>query len=93
MPRQRLRYCVYIHESADPEAAASYWASVTAAAPDQFLRLVIKHHTPQPSRQGDNADYHGCLRVSVTKSNELYRQISGWAHGVVTAGRLGRECT
>jgi hypothetical protein len=89
VPRQRLRYCVYIHESADLEAAASYWASVTAAAPDQFLRPVIKHHTPRTSRQGDNADYHGCLRVSVTKSSELYRQISGWAHGVMTAKRLG----
>jgi hypothetical protein len=79
VPRQRLRYCVYIHESADLEAAVSYWASVTAAAPDQFLRPVIKHHTPRTSRQGDNAGYHGCLRVSVTKSSELYRQISGWA--------------
>jgi hypothetical protein len=91
VPRQRLRYCVYIHESADLEAAASYWASVTAAAPDQFLRPVIKHHTPRASRHRDNADYHGCLRVSVIKSSELYRQISGWAHGVMTAKRLGPE--
>jgi len=90
VPRQRLRYCVYIHESADLEAAASYWASVTAA-PDQFLRPVIKHHTPRTSRQGYNAGYYGCLRVSVTKSSELYRQISGWAHGVMTAKRLGPE--
>jgi hypothetical protein len=91
VPRQRLRYCVYIHESADLEAAASYWASVTAAAPDQFLRPVIKHRTPQASGQRDNADYHGCLRVSVTESSELYRQISGWAQGAMTARRLGPE--
>jgi hypothetical protein len=91
VPRQRLRYCVYLHESADLEAAACYWARVTAAAPDQFLRPVIKHHTPRASRPRDNPDYHGCLRVSVTKSSELYRQISGWAHGVMTAKRLGPE--
>jgi len=88
---QRLRYRVYIHESADVEAAGSYWASVTGAAPDQFARPVIKHHAPRISRRGDNTDYRGCLQVSVRKSSELYRQISGWAHGVMTAKRLGPE--
>jgi hypothetical protein len=85
--RERLRYCVLIHESADVEEATRYWASVTAAAPHQFTKPVIKHHTPRTSRPDDNADYHGCLRVSVTKSSELYREISGWAHGVMTAKR------
>jgi hypothetical protein len=85
--RQRLRYCVHIHESADVEAATRYWAGVTGAAPDQFTRPVIKHHTPRGSRPSGNADYHGCLRVSVTRSSSLYREISGWAHGVMTAKR------
>lgn len=83
--RERLRYRVHIHESADVEAATSYWASVTAAAPGQFRRAVIKHHTPRVPRRGDNTDYHGCLEVSVAKSSKLYREISGWAHGVMTA--------
>lgn len=83
--RQRLRCCVHIHESADVEAATQYWARVTGAAPDQFTRPVIKRHTPRTSRPSGNADYHGCLRVSVTKSSTLYREISGWAHGVMTA--------
>src|SRR5580704_11865767 len=48
--RQRLRYCVHIHESADVEGATRYWASVTGAPPDQFIRPVIKHHTPRTSR-------------------------------------------
>lgn len=89
--RQRLRYRVHIHESGDVEAATHYWASVTGVAPDQFAPSVIKHHTPRTSRRGDNADYHGCLKVSVSKSSELYREISGWAHGVMTANRLGSE--
>lgn len=89
--RQRLRYCVHIHESADVEAATRYWASVTGAAPDQFIRPVIKHHTPRTSRSSRNTGYHGCLRVSVTKSSALYREISGWAHGVMTAKRRGPE--
>jgi hypothetical protein len=85
--RQRLRFCVHIHESADVEAATRYWARVTGAAPDQFVRPVIKHHTPRRPRPSGNVDYHGCLRVSVTKSSTLYREISGWAHGVMTARR------
>lgn len=88
--RQRLRFRVQIHESADVEAATRYWASVTAAAPDQFARPVIKYHTPRRSRR-DDMDYHGCLLISVTRSSELYRAITGWAHGVMTAKRLGAE--
>jgi hypothetical protein len=90
--RQRVRFRVHIHESADVEAATSYWASVTSAAPDQFGRPVIKRHTPRITRRGDNAEYYGCLQVSVAKSSKLYREISGWAHGVMTAERLGRQC-
>jgi len=85
--RERFRYCVSIHESADVEAATRYWASVTAGAPHQFTRPAIKHHKPRTSRPDDNADYHGCLRVSVTKSSQLYREITGWSHGVMTARR------
>jgi len=83
--RARLRFRVHIHESADVEAATSYWASVTAATAEQFARPVLKHHTPRKPRPYVNPDYHGCLLVSVTKSSELYREISGWAHGVITA--------
>jgi len=89
--RERLRYRVHIHESADVEAATGYWASVTAAMPDEFARPTIKRHVPRTPQPRDNTNYHGCLQVSVTKSSELYRNISGLAHGVMTARRLGPE--
>jgi len=89
--RERLRYFVHIHESGDVAAATRYWASVTGASPDQFGQPVIKHHTPRTSRKGGNADYRGCLKVSVAKSSELYRMIAGWAHGVMIARRIGAE--
>jgi hypothetical protein len=69
---------VHIHESADVQAATSYWASMVGVSTDQLVRPVIKRHTPRTSRTGDNASYHGCLQVSVAKGNELYREISGW---------------
>jgi hypothetical protein len=89
--RQRLRYRVHIHERGDVEAAARYWASVTSALPGQFAPPIIKHHVPRTSRPGGNKDYHGCLQVSVAKSSALYREISGWAHAVMTANRLSAE--
>jgi len=89
--RERLRYRLLIHESADVEAATRYWAGVTAAAPYQFNRPVLKRHTPRTSRPNGNVDYHGCLHVSVIKSSGLYRDVSGWARGVMTARRVRSE--
>lgn len=77
-----------IHESADAEAAASYWARVVGVAPERFARPGIKRHIPRTT-PGSNPDYHGCLQVSVADSSELYRAVSGWAQGVMTAGREG----
>jgi hypothetical protein len=88
---ESLRFRVHIHESADAAAATNYWASVTGTPPEQFARPVIKHHTPLTSRPGGNTDYHGCLQISVAKSSKLYREISGWAHGVMTTQRPSAE--
>lgn len=85
--RERLRFCVHIHYSADAEGAVRYWAQVTGASPGQFYRTVLKRHEPRTAWPGVQPDYHGCLQVSVTGSAALYREISGWAHGVMTARR------
>jgi hypothetical protein len=84
--RERLRFCVYIHQSADAEAATRYWMETVGASSDQFSRLVLKRHTPRTSGR---AGYHGCLQVYVAGSAGLYREISGWAHGVMTARQTG----
>jgi hypothetical protein len=89
VPQDSLRFRIHIHERGDAAAATRYWASVTAATPGQFARPVIKHHTPRTPRPPDNSSYYGCLQVSVAKSSKLYRDISGWAHGTMTAKRLG----
>jgi hypothetical protein len=81
----RLRYCVHIHESADVEAAISWWASVAGVPPDQFARPVIKRHTPRTAHREANHEYHGCLQIRVRKGAALYRQIAGWATGVMDA--------
>jgi hypothetical protein len=38
IPRTDLAFYLSIHESADIEAAFSFWAEVTGAPPDQFRK-------------------------------------------------------
>ena len=69
---------VYIHENADTEAAQQYWLDITDTQPGQFRRPVLKRHNPKTVRKNVGEDYHGCLRIDVLRSAELYRRIGGW---------------
>ncbi len=59
----RLRYRVYIHETADVVAAEQYWRDITGADPAQFHKTVLKKHNPRTVRTNVGSDYHGCLVV------------------------------
>jgi hypothetical protein len=77
--RDALVFRVYIHESADVEAAQRFWLDVVRAQPSQFRRPALKHHNPKTVRKNVGEGYHGCLRIDVRRSSDLYRRIEGWA--------------
>ena len=52
---------------------------VTGATADQFAAPTLKHHNPVTVRKNVGESYHGCLRVDVSRSADLYRRIEGWA--------------
>lgn len=79
----RLSYRVHIHESADVGAAEHFWLGVTAANATQFKKSSLKRHNPKTVRKKVGDDYHGCLRIEVTRSAELYQKIEGWAHAAM----------
>jgi transcriptional regulator with XRE-family HTH domain len=83
--RERLIFRVYIHESADVEAAQRFWLEVTRAQPDQFRRPTLKRHNPRTVRKNIGADYHGCLTTNVRRSTGLYQKIEGWAAAVMAS--------
>jgi hypothetical protein len=83
--RTDLVFRVSIHESADVEAAQRFWLDVTGAPGDQFRRPTLKRHNPTTKRLNIREGYHGCLRVEVLKSGELYRRIEGWTSGALVA--------
>jgi len=78
-PRANLGFRVYIHENADVEAAQRFWLEVTGAAIGQFATPTLKRHNPKTMRKNVGQTYHGCLRIDVQHSADLYRKIEGWA--------------
>jgi hypothetical protein len=83
--RDDLILRVSIHESADTEEAQRFWAAVTGVSPSQFRRPTLKRHNPKTARMNVGGSYHGCLRVDVRRSAELYRRIEGWASAAMAA--------
>jgi hypothetical protein len=72
-----LDFRVHIHETADAEAAAEWWAGTLSLPPGRFQRPTIKKHQPRTRRGNVGDDYHGCLAVSVPQSRELYWRVEG----------------
>jgi len=77
--RDRLIFRVYIHGSADVGAAEKFWLATAGVTPSQFRKTVLKKHNPVTERRNTGADYHGCLRINVQRSADLYGTIEGWA--------------
>jgi hypothetical protein len=83
--REALVFRVYIHETADVQAAQRFWLDATNAQPSQFRSPALKRHNPKTVRKNVGVDYHGCLRIDVRRSSDLYRKIEGWATAAMRA--------
>jgi transcriptional regulator with XRE-family HTH domain len=82
--RDRVCCRLSIHESADVAGAQRFWQEVTRLPAEQFRRPTLKRHNPTTVRKNTGDEYHGCLIVRVLKGSDLYRQVEGWASGVLT---------
>jgi hypothetical protein len=80
---ENLRFRVYIHETADAKRAELFWLKITGGRPEQFLSPVLKRHNPRTARKNVGEDYHGCLRIDVSRSSALYLKIEGWAEAIM----------
>ncbi|WP_405598673.1 hypothetical protein OG741_16830 [Streptomyces sp. NBC_01410] len=85
VPRDRLRFAVSIHESADVPAAQQFWAELAGVSPSTFRKPNLKRHNPKTVRKNTGEAYRGCLTVYVTQSAELYRRVEGAWYGIVGA--------
>ncbi|MET9033279.1 hypothetical protein [Streptomyces mirabilis] len=89
--RDRVRYCVMIHESADVAGAEQYWVNLVGADRSAFNKTTIKKHNPKTVRKNVGASYRGCLTIKVRQSADLYRRIEGWWYGIVLSAREADE--
>ncbi|MER7949041.1 hypothetical protein ABTY59_16795 [Streptomyces sp. NPDC096079] len=83
--RERRRYCVMIHETADAGDAERYWGDLVDVDPSSFGKTVVKRHSPLTNRKNVGTDYHGCLSIRILGSADLYRRIEGAWCGIVGA--------
>ncbi|WP_435969672.1 hypothetical protein [Streptomyces sp. Qhu_M48] len=82
--RERLRFRVMIHESADVTAAERYWADVAGIDTTLLSKTTLKKHNPKTVRKNVGETYRGCLVISVLQCAELYRRIEGWWRGIAS---------
>ena len=85
--RDRLVCNLSIHESADVEAAASYWSELVGIPASRFRKPSLKRHNPKTVRHNTGDTYRGCLVIYVRRSTELYRMVAGWWAGLADCVR------
>ncbi|RKR88634.1 Homeodomain-like domain-containing protein [Micromonospora pisi] len=75
--RRTPSYRLSIHESADVEAATSWWIEVLGLPVDRVRAPTLKRHRPTTNRRNTDELYRGCLVIDVPGSRELYWRIEG----------------
>src|SRR6266536_5546752 len=73
----RVFFLLYIHETADADAAERWWREQLGVGEERFLRTSLKRHKIATTRGNTGEDYRGCLAVSVRRGRELYWRIEG----------------
>ncbi|WP_149828680.1 hypothetical protein [Streptomyces tailanensis] len=81
--RERLRFRVSIHESADVAGAEEFWAGLVGVDRAAFQKATLKKHNPKTNRKNTSEAYRGCLIIYVLKSADLYRRMEGAWYGIV----------
>jgi len=83
IPLKDIDFEIYIHETANIERAKKYWSRVVNLPLDKFQKIRLKKHKIKTKRKNIGENYHGLLSISVRKSTNLNRKISGWVEGIV----------
>ncbi|WEH17471.1 hypothetical protein [Streptomyces sp. VNUA24] len=84
--RDRLRFRVSIHESADVTDAEAFWAELVGVNPSALQKATLKKHNPKTKRKNTTEAYRGCLSIYVLRSADLYRRMEGAWYGIVGGG-------
>ena len=79
---KNIGFEIYIHETANIEEAKKYWSKTLNLSEDKFQKIRLKKHKINTKRKNIGRDYHGLLSVTVKRSTNLNREITGWIEGI-----------
>ena len=75
---------IYLHETATKreQEIRKYWSKITNFPLVQFQKIRWKKNKINTKRKNIGKDYRGLLRITVRKSTNLNRKITGWIEGI-----------
>lgn len=75
---------MYIHKTYQKtqNSLATYWSKVTNFDKSCFQKVYFKKNKVHTMRKNKGKDYHGVLRISVKRSTDLNRKVTGWIQGI-----------
>lgn len=83
VPQDDRHFSLSIHESADLEAATTWWSRLMAVPVEDFGRPALKRHNPKTVRLNTGEAYVGCLVVRLRQCRTLYQRIEGVWQGIM----------
>ena len=83
--KDRISCEIYIHENSknDVNEAKKYWSKVTGFTIGKFDKVYFKKNKIKTNRKNIGNLYYGLLRVKVSASSILLRQIAGWTESII----------
>lgn len=84
IPSERIDIEINIHEDSknSVEVAREYWARATGFSKEKLKKVYFKKNKRKNYRKNTGDLYYGLVRVNITASSALNRQITGWIRGI-----------
>ena len=84
IPQEDIIFEIYIHKTYEKtvEELSKYWSFVTGYDKSKFTKVYFKKNKVHSYRKNRGNNYHGVLRISIRKSTDLNRKITGWIAGI-----------
>lgn len=79
-----IRFEIYIHETYQKtiRELTTYWSEVTDFPIEKFNKVYFKKNKVNSFRRNRGPEYNGVLRITIVKSTDLNRKITGWTKGI-----------
>lgn len=83
--QDRIKCEVYIHRNSknNVNEVRKYWAKVTNLPLKKFDKVYFKKNKIKTNRKNIGDLYYGLLRVKVSASSSLLRQVAGWTEAII----------